>query len=161
VTGQDRAREKDGNPPASTQDSGTAKHRGEVTTVTGRREVGRWLWKLSEVRRGNLNGDQRAIGAFAAESAVFDVNPFHGVRRRHHALVIRAVNQIHGVSQLVDGFCEKTPREDVATLFESVEFLPQAMGGDDGTAASQHCFAKDKRQNGDVKINFRHAEHSP
>lgn len=57
------------------------------------------------------------------QRALFQVNPFDGVRRGHDAAVVVAVGQVQGVPEFVDGFFQQPLQEQVVVLGQAVKFL--------------------------------------
>src|ERR1019366_1431650 len=102
---------------------------------------------------GYASHSLRSFGeAVFAESAVLDVDPFDGVRRGHHAAEFFAMSEMKRVSQLMHRFNQQAIGEQVKVGRQSIEFLGEAMVGDDGAGASQLGLAENKGENRDVEI---------
>ncbi len=107
------------------------------------------------------HGVEGALLAVGAQGRLFQVDPFDGVGGSHGAGIVVAVREIDGMSDLVNGFLDEAVEQEIGVWRKSVKLLAQAMEGDDGARTSHLGFAEDKRQNGDVKIGGRDAEHAP
>jgi len=72
---------------------------------------------------------QRPRQAVFTEAAVLDIDPLHRMRRRHGALIIVAMGEPQGVSQLMHRLDEQAIGQHVPVWRKPVKFLLQAMIG--------------------------------
>ena len=95
------------------------------------------------------------------QATLSQVNPLDGMRGRHDAAVVLAMAEIESVAQLVNGFFEQALAEQGIVAFEAIEFLAQAVSGNNGARPGHLGFSENVFQDGDVEIDVGHREPTP
>src|SRR5271165_153595 len=102
---------------------------------------------------GYLSDHLRGFGeAVFAEAAVLDVDVLDGVRGGHGAAEVAAMSQLQRVSQLVHRLNQQTVGKQIEVGWQPIEFLGEAMVGNDGAGASELGFAENEGENRDVEV---------
>ena len=96
-----------------------------------------------------------------AELGEFQVDSFDSMGRAHDAEVVRAVAESESVAQFVEGFFQKTFREEVRVIGHAIKLLVKAVQRDHRAVVKELRFPKDEGQNGDIEVCLGYSQHAP
>lgn len=101
------------------------------------------------------------ISTSVAKIALAQVNPFHRVRRSHHALTVLAMTQCERMPKFMNGFLQQALPQQGVILIQTIKLLPQPKGRYHGARSTHLRLAENIFKNWDIKIDFSHREKAP